>query len=223
MKISINAGHTVSGKGTGAEHYLKESMETRVITNNVINLLKEQGHTVYNHTVDSAISVNESLSKIVELVNKSDAELFVSIHFNASNGKGHGSEVYTYNGENHSEASLILNNLNVLGFENRGIKNGNHLYVINKTSPKALLIEVCFIDNLADVELYLKNIYKVSEAIVNGIIGKETTDNKYLKEFENAKKQMISLGITDGSNPKKNVTREELWTMLNRLYKKLST
>lgn len=39
--------------------------------------------------------------------------------------------------------------------------------------------------------------------------------------FEIAKDNMVELGITDGSRPKDPATREEVWVMLDRLYKKL--
>lgn len=221
MKISINAGHTLSGVGSGAVGYINESKETRTIANKVIDLLKKQGHTVYNHTVNSASTVNESLKKIVDMVNGSDAELFVSIHLNSSKykGKGYGTELYTYGGKVSKEALSIINNISALGFKNRGIKDGSHLYVIKNTKTKALLIEVCFVDNVEDVNNYLNNVNNIAKAIAEGITGvKIMNENNYLQEFEEAKELMIKLGVTDGSNPKASITREEVWTMLKRLY-----
>lgn len=40
------------------------------------------------------------------------------------------------------------------------------------------------------------------------------------KEIEIAKAELIKLGITDGSRPKDNITREEVWVMLYRLLQK---
>lgn len=221
MIISINSGHTLKGSGCGAVGILNESNETRVLTNKVIELLKKQGHTVYNHTVDSATTNTQYLQGVVNKVNNSNAELFVSIHFNASNGSGKGTEIFTYKGKQFPEAVRIVNNLSELGFKNRGVKDGSHLFVIRKTNPTAMLIEVCFIDNKEDMNIYSNNIDKVAEAIATGITGKAIEpNNSYLNEFEEAKNKMVALGVTDGTRPKDNVTREELWTMLNRLYKK---
>lgn len=36
-----------------------------------------------------------------------------------------------------------------------------------------------------------------------------------------ARDELMKLGITDGTNPKKQITREEVWTMLYRLYNKI--
>ena len=42
MKICINAGHTVSGVGTGAVGYFSESEHTRILTHKVIEILKNK-------------------------------------------------------------------------------------------------------------------------------------------------------------------------------------
>lgn len=218
MKICIDAGHTING---GAFGYLNEAKETRVVAEKVIKGLKAEGHTVYNCTVDSGTN---TLAKICENANKQNADLFVSIHFNAFNGSANGTEVYTYGAQKHPEAVAVLNNLCKIGFTNRGLKNGDWLYVIKNTNAKAMLIEVCFVDSQKDVDIYNKNVDKVAEAIVAGITGSNISKSKsdsYLKEFEEAKDVMMSLGVTDGSNPTEPITREQAWTMLYRLYKKL--
>ena len=223
MKISINSGHTLSGSGTGAVGVRNESVENRVVTEKLIQVLRSKGHTVYNHSVDNANTNTQYLKAVVDKVNGSNAELFISIHFNALNGSAKGTEVFTYKGETHPEAVRIVNNLSALGFKNRGVKDGSHLYVIKNTRVKAILIEICFIDNIDDMNLYLKDIDAVVNAIASGI----TNDTiyfesvpSYLSEFEEAKNKMVALGVTDGSRPKDNVTREEVWTMLHRLYTK---
>lgn len=44
MKIAINAGHTLRGRGTGAVGYLNEMKENRKIAQRVTQLLKEVGY-----------------------------------------------------------------------------------------------------------------------------------------------------------------------------------
>lgn len=154
MKIAINAGHTTHGPGSGAVGYLKESEETRKIVNELLVHFRRKGHEAINCTVDYAVSQNDYLKQVVNLVNKSNADLFVSIHFNAFYGLVKGTEVYTYKGRKLSEAINICKKLSNFGFTNRGVKDGSHLYVIKKTKPKAILVEVCFIDNKLDMKLY---------------------------------------------------------------------
>ena len=165
MKICINAGHTLTGKGSGAIGFLIESEETRKVVKHLIAILKEKGHDVTEATVDKS---NNYLYEVVKIANKSKAELFLSIHFNA--GKGRGSECFTWRGRKLKIAEKICRNLNKLGFVNRGVKNGSDFYVIRNTTMEAMLIEVCFVDTFNDVALYQKHGAKeIAQAIANAI------------------------------------------------------
>lgn len=166
MKIVINAGHTKKGQGTGASGYLNESKETRKIGYELMKLLANTNHEVIPAVFD--VSTN-NLKEAVDLANNEKADLFVSIHLNA--GKGQGSEVYTYKGKKLTQATKTLQNLNKLGFKNRGIKDGSKLYVIKNTKMSALLIEVAFCDNKQDTNLYNKvGVNKIAKAIYDAII-----------------------------------------------------
>lgn len=168
MKIAINAGHTLKAPGTGAVGYLVESKETRKVANELIKLLKAKGHNVINATIDTARSTNDYLAKAVKKSNEADADLFISIHFNA--GGGTGCEVYTWKGKQYTEAKRVCDNMASLGFRNRGIKDGSKFYVIKKTYATALLIEVCFVDNTKDFNLYNRVGYKqIADAIAKAI------------------------------------------------------
>jgi len=104
-------------------------------------------------------------------------DLFISIHFNAYNGQAHGTEIFTWGGEQLPEATRVLNDLVGLGYVNRGIKDGSNLYVIRNTKAKAMLIELFFIDSV-DVELYKKvGAERLANAIVEGITGKAMPNN----------------------------------------------
>lgn len=165
MKIAVNAGHTIKGKGYGAVGYIRESEETRKVVDELIPLLKKKGHTVVDATVD--VSINY-LRKVVDISNNSNVDLLISIHFNA--GGGFGSEVYTWKGKKLSTAINISENLHKLGFKNRGVKNGSNFYVIKKTNAQALLVEVCFVDSLLDATLYHKlGAKKIAKAIADSV------------------------------------------------------
>lgn len=175
MKIGVNCGHTMSGQpGCGAIGFIDESVETRKVGNALMELLKKGGHTIVNCTNDYASSTSENLRKIVSLANAQTLDLFVSIHFNAGGGKG--TEVYTYGGQNIAEAVNTAKAISNLGFNNRGVKNGSHLYVIRHTYAKSMLIEVCFVDT-EDAERYKAIGYqKIAQAIYGAITGDKTTD-----------------------------------------------
>lgn len=66
----------------------------------------------------------------------------------------------------------ILANMKKLGFTNRGIKTTGNLYYLNHTINKAILIEVCFVDDRDDYNLYKKLGYKkIAKAIADRIAG----------------------------------------------------
>jgi N-acetylmuramoyl-L-alanine amidase len=169
IKIAINAGHTINGKGKGAVGYINESEETRKVVAALIPLLEAKGHKVIDATVDTAATQSAYLRKAVELANKSKADLFVSIHFNA--GGGNGCEAYTWKGKKIKQAVDICDNLSKEGLRNRGVKDGSSFYVVKYTNMTAILVEVCFVDNKRDCDLYKKiGVERIAKAIADGIV-----------------------------------------------------
>ena len=168
MKIAVNAGHTKSGTGCGAIGCINESEETRKVVAALIPILKEKGHTVVNATVDTAATQAAYLQETVNIANQSKADLFVSIHFNA--GGGTGCESYTYKKTKYKQAQNINAQLQKMGFRNRGIKDGTSFYVVRETTMVAILVEVCFVDNCKDVQLYKQlGAARIAQAIADGI------------------------------------------------------
>ena len=163
MKICVNAGHTKFGKGTGASKYLNESTETRKIAYELMKLLADSKHEVIPAVYDRSAN---NLKEAVQLANNKAADLFISIHCNA--GGGQGCEVYTWKGQQVAQAVKACNNLANLGFKNRGVKDGSSLYVIKNTKCTAILIEVCFVDNKADAELFKSvGVNAIAKALYN--------------------------------------------------------
>ena len=186
MVFNIHAGHNPDGKiGCGATGLIKESTEARKVKNEVIRLLSENGNTVYDCTVDDGENQSDVLSKIVKKCNATNAELNVSIHFNAGandnggNGKTTGTEVFFYSKESRAfpYADRVCKSIASLGFKNRGVKVNTSLYVLRKTTA-SILIECCFADDKDDVALY--DYKKMAKAIVEGILNKaiETKEEK---------------------------------------------
>ncbi len=182
LNINIHAGHNPDGKiACGAIGLIKESTEARNVKDKVITMLKAQGHTVYDCTVDNGTSQNDVLNKIITKCNAHDVDLDVSIHFNSGandksgNRKSTGTETYIYSSTSKAKpyAQNIVNAISALGFKNRGVKFSTSLYFLRKTKSPSLLIEVCFVDDKDDVSIY--NADKVSQAIVKGITGIATT------------------------------------------------
>ena len=185
MRINVSAGHNPDGKvACGAVGLLKESTEARKVTNELVRLLKEQGHTVYNCTCDNGTSQGDVLKKIVAKCNQHSVDLDVSIHFNAGAGaqkkNGHttGTEVLVYNDTSKAMAAAqrVAKQISALGFKNRGIKIRDGLYFLRNTKSPAMLIECCFVDDGDDAALY--DYKKMAAAIVQGITGVKVNDTK---------------------------------------------
>lgn len=173
MRIGLDLGHGV-GQDRGAEGFVTEESIINSVGSLVISKLKTLGYSVLEVRPQHANSISDSLIQRVDKANQNDVDLYVSIHANA--GGGRGSEVFTYRGLEVKAARDVVNNLASLGFINRGIKSAP-LYVINKTEAPSILIEICFVDTMSDVELYNKiGPEKIANAIVNGITGDEVLD-----------------------------------------------
>ena len=120
MLIGIDMGHTLSGVGTGAVGCgYKEQDLTRELGKKVIALLKQEGHSVVDCTCNSASTKEAQLKARVDVANKYNLDLFVSIHFNAcvddesGNGETTGTEVlvYSQNSKAKPHAQRIVNNI----------------------------------------------------------------------------------------------------------------
>ena len=172
MKIVINAGHTASGPGTGAAYKgWYEAEIVRDVARALIPMLKAKGHAVKEVTVNSAGSQNTYLKSVCQRANATDADLFVSLHCNASLTRlGKGCEAYTWKGQKVKQAVAICDNLAALGFRNRGVKDGSKLYVVRYTTAVAILVELFFLDNATDRALYEQHgPAKIAEAIADAL------------------------------------------------------
>lgn len=180
MRFTIHAGHNPDGKtACGAIGLIKESTENRNVKNEVIRLLKEEGHTVYDCTVENGTSVSDIVNKQVSKMNSySDIDLHISIHFNegandkTGNDKSTGVEVLVYNtsGTKYDTAKRICSKIEGLGYKNRGVKTRTKLGVLKNSKGQALLVECCFVDDKDDIDLY--NYKSMAKAIVEGILNK---------------------------------------------------
>ena len=106
------------------------------------------------------------LATRVARANNAKADLYVSIHANALTGKWGthgGTETYVYMGSKESERiGRIIHKHLMQGtpLRDRGIKKGNHLYVLKNTKMPAVLVECAFMDNLEEAKLLLSDAFR---------------------------------------------------------------
>jgi N-acetylmuramoyl-L-alanine amidase len=169
MKFGIDIGHNCP-PDSGANGIKSEDKLTMELGNKVIAKLENLGHTVIACKPNSASTVNQSLGSRCNKANSNRVDIFVSIHFNAFNGKANGSEVFAISDAGRKTAKSVLDEIVKLGFFNRGVKSGSHLYVLRRTNMPGILIEGCFIDSAKDMQIYDGE--AMANAIVAGLTGK---------------------------------------------------
>jgi hypothetical protein len=197
---NVHAGHNF--KVPGASGIFSETEEDRKVKDAVISKLRQLGNTVYDCTDNDGVTQSQNLTNIVRNCNAHNVDLDISIHFNASDGNGHGTEVYLYGNGRHREAGeRIVNEISKLGFRNRGIKDGSRLYVVTNTNALALLIECCFCDNAEDARIY--NAEAMAAAIVKGITGQTVKPIHPAKAPTNGRHEIVVECTADVLNRRK--------------------
>ena len=162
MNIAIHAGHAVVGS-RGAVKYMDEVNKNRTLKKWMIKFLKkEKGVTVKDLTVHTGtqrqvlIGIKKNFSKKCKKGNW----LNISLHLNSSDDRrANGFEIWVSPkmfGDRSKRANLeaICEEFcERAGFENRGVKKSNSLFVLNNL-PNCVLCEVGFVTSLKDTEIY---------------------------------------------------------------------
>ena len=79
-------------------------------------------------------------------------------------------ECWTWKGKKVKAAVKICENLEKLGYKNRGVKDGSSFYVVKHTKATAVLVELFFLDNYTDRKLYLEHgAEEIAQAIADSI------------------------------------------------------
>lgn len=158
MKICIDPGHGMSNrrKGVydpGAEaDGLTEAAVVMDFANRLRKILMDRGHKVVRTRVDA--SDPAPVGARAGIAREYGCEVLVSLHCNAANGRASGTETF-YRGSSQMALAQRCNQAVVseLGTRDRGIKTeqqSQHTRLAVLSFPKAVLIELAFIDNTSD-------------------------------------------------------------------------
>lgn len=177
--IIVDAGH--GGNDVGAYTKDMEYFEKDINLNiqKYLKKLLDKGDikVYYTRLSDEKVYLNPRL----DLGTALEPDMFISIHCNSSEYiPAKGSEVL-YSTKHQKNlalksdklASIILKELvDTAGLENRGIVNGDNIYIIGNSNVPIALIEVGFISNKEDLEFITKkaNQKLIAEGIYNGIL-----------------------------------------------------
>ena len=160
--ITLDAGHGGSDPGAIGSDGTKEKEITLAITKQVQKLLEDKGAKVYmTRTTDvdvygpNASDVDE-LQARVNVGEKYNSDLFVSLHINSSVNKNVGGfSTYYYPKTNNDLriAKSIQDQLAAnFGVDDLGVRQAN-FYVIKRITMPATLVEMCFISNEKELVL----------------------------------------------------------------------
>ena len=184
MNICIVAGHTTTGKGTGAVGYINESAENRVLGKKVTEYIKKAGYNCDYYEVNKS---DTYLKDQVNFANKKAYDLVVQVHFNS--GGGTGTETLYRSASGKKYAKQVNDKLSTM-YKNRGIKHdindvGRKLYWLTNTKYPAILIETCFVDSKVDTDKYVNNKDATAKLIAEGIIGKDIIETNVTTNSKN--------------------------------------
>ena len=107
-------------------------------------------------------------------------ESVTELHFNSFNGQVQGTEVLIKEGFKPDNLDTALKNVLEKYFKARGFKFVDWLYhanVMANTGISYRLMEVCFIDNNADMAIYEKNKQVIARELIEAIEGRKITEN----------------------------------------------
>ena len=168
--VVIDAGH--GGADPGATYNgRKEKDDNLNLALAVGQILTDNGVDVRYTRIDD--TYNTPLEKAM-MANNSEGDLLVSIHRNAMPVPGSGSGVLTLVFEDNGDPAAFAKNigeaLSQTGFTNLGTVERSGLVILKRTNIPSVLVEVGFIDNEGDNNLFDQNFQEIAEALAQGIL-----------------------------------------------------
>lgn len=145
-KVFLSAGHGGADPGAVANGLYEKTINLNTLLSCKSELERHGVKVVCSRLKDE----NDPVEQEVKEANSSGADIAISFHINA--GGGDGFEVYYHNASVKGKklAGLCEKHVKILGQNSRGLKSGNHLHFVKKTSMPAVLVESFFIDNTKD-------------------------------------------------------------------------
>lgn len=189
MKVYINPGHDLE-YDSGAVHTvtdgtvdLRECDVAAKIGAKVKEYLESAGcecRILQSDNLYYDSSYDDRPVAVCADANDWPADVFVSIHCNAANGKACGTEVECYNRMSNGGnlAQCIQNQIvSALDTVDRGVKEMPGLIVLRHTEMPAVLVETAFIDNDDDADLLVNRWDDFARAIARGVTDYEQSNN----------------------------------------------
>ncbi|MEG2583832.1 MAG: N-acetylmuramoyl-L-alanine amidase, partial [Oscillospiraceae bacterium] len=201
MKILLIAGHGDGDSGACGFGY-READLTREVVRNLKGPLQKYADVEIADT-------NRDMFKYL----KSDSYDFtpydyvLEVHFNAGvsdmtgNGATTGTEIFVNTNESGTAVEEnIIGNIAKVGFKSRGVKRENFSVIskIKRQGVSCALLEVCFIDDRDDVDLYQSKKLDIAREIAEGIaVGFGIKTQDVFAPSENEKEELTMSQYTE--------------------------
>ncbi len=167
--IVIDPGHGGSDPGAVYNNRLEKDDNLNLALAVGEKLQNEGFDVVYTRTDDVYDTPLEKANK----ANNSNGDFFISFHRNSNvvpnSSSGVETLVFNNSGEKAEVAAAVNENLEALGFNNRGVIERPNLVVLKRTNMPAILLETGFINNASDNNLFDERFDEIAEAITAAV------------------------------------------------------
>jgi len=182
MRIVMSSGHW---PGAGAHGLISEVTEARRVVDRSAEYMRAAGAEVITFHDNKSNDKDENLDRIVDFHNaQGPHDLDVSVHFNNAYSTPYpdpiGTECFHHAGNSamHDLAEAVSAEISLASsLKDRGAKD-NSLYFTSNTNEPAILIEVCFVESVPDVDLYRRYFENICEAIAAAITGQDIGEDE---------------------------------------------
>ena len=170
LKLLLIAGHGANDPGACSSYGIERD-ETRKVVSRLAELFKNYKDVdVDIYPINRNCYSDVTTSRVQ--VNMANYDYVFEVHFNSATASARGTEVWVTPTESSiAVEKRIVDNLSSVGFTNRGVKK-EYFAVISFAKNKGVssaLVEVCFISNQNDMNLYRNKFEQVCNAMVSGI------------------------------------------------------
>lgn len=180
--VYIDAGHGGKDVGAISGNIYEKDLNLKLVKKLAV-LLEEKGAIVYltrdgDYDLANKNVLNKKrsdLTKRARLINKSRADLFLSIHLNSSNNHNwRGLQIfYTSKNEENEKLAKVMNDTIKKKISNaRDIKMDNSYFMYKQIKIPGILIEAGYISNANDLYLLRKEWYqdRLMKVVRDGVI-----------------------------------------------------
>jgi N-acetylmuramoyl-L-alanine amidase len=179
FKITLSPGHGLNTPGKRTPDGMHEWEFNAAVVTKMIDLFSHYKDVAVKRLDDPTGKIDVPLEKRAEISNGWGANYHLDVHANAAGNdwsSAHGIETFSYglSGKSYEIAKVLQKSLiKDTGLSDRGVKNGDWLYMIRTTKAPANLVECGFMSNKDEAKLLKSDAYreKVANTLVDAIAG----------------------------------------------------